>query len=1036
MSKYNELVKKLKEIFQIDRPELDFGIYRILNSKADDINDYLDKQLKQKIILTLATAGNANKEELEIQLNEAIKGAEALGVDADSVPKVQDLKKQIVDVSKGGNEHENTVFTHLLTFFSRYYDSGDFVSKRRYKGDTYAIPYAGEEVMLHWANKDQYYIKSGENFANYSFKLEDGRKVSFKLLSADTAKDNRKDNDVDRRFVLIEPHVRLLKDDDSNEYEEEFQPVSVTNKNDNDELIIQFEYKAMKKGTKQINLVDQAVQTINNHKYVQANWIELEQLDPTEKNPNRTILEKHLTTYTQRNTADYFIHKDLGGFLSNELDFYIKNEVMNLDNVQNAEIFADIEKQLRMIQCLRSIALDIIAFLAQIENFQKNLWKKKKFVTGVEYLITLNKIPNEILSLVISNQTQIKQWQKLGLINKDDDLSITYLLKNKSSLMVDTFLFDDKFKESILSNLDIIDDSIDGLLFHSDNYHALNLIEKKYNSAIDCIHIDPPYNTFSSGFLYKNNYQHSSWLSLMESRLKKSRNLLSDQSCYQAHIDENEYEELYKLFELENFNYQSTVLWDKKNPMMGGKGVAIQHEYIIWCSNSDEPFPTKNDNVLSMLEYKDKLFKQYGKINEQCRTDFAKWVQSNKKLTGGEKAYKYIEDDGSVYRHVAMTWPNPNKAPDKFFIPLIHPKTGKECAVPTRGWSRSPEKLKELIDKNEMVFGEDHKTIPQRKIFLTTNSRKPLASVINNGKKGKAELENMGLEFSYCHPISLYEDILYAGLRGKNQGLILDFFAGSGTTAQAIMSLNLFDDGSRKYILMEHGEYFNRVTKPRLIKSVFSLDWKKSIPQNCSQMEHIIKVVSLESYEDTLNNLEIKKPQQTDDLFGALNEEVKSDYLINYMLETESKASLLSIDDFKKPFDYKMNIAVDSAGASEEKNINLVETFNYLIGLHVKTIESNIERGFVRIEGILPNSEKALILWRDCEKIQYEDFTKFANRFDLFAKEKTFDVIYVNGDHNLPTAFTSDDDKITRTLKLRQIEPEFLELMFASEERQ
>ena len=156
MSKYNELVKKLKEIFQIDRPELDFGIYRILNSKADDINDYLDKQLKQKIILTLATAGNANKEELEIQLNEAIKGAEALGVDADSVPKVQDLKKQIVDVSKGGNEHENTVFTHLLTFFSRYYDSGDFVSKRRYKGDTYAIPYAGEEVMLHWANKDQY----------------------------------------------------------------------------------------------------------------------------------------------------------------------------------------------------------------------------------------------------------------------------------------------------------------------------------------------------------------------------------------------------------------------------------------------------------------------------------------------------------------------------------------------------------------------------------------------------------------------------------------------------------------------------------------------------------------------------------------------------------------------------------------------------------------------------------------------------------------------------------------------------------------
>src|SRR3546814_15140787 len=76
-------------------------------------------------------------------------------------------------------------------------------SDLRYKGDTYAIPYAGEEVMLHWANKDQYYTKSGENFSNYSFKLEDGRTVHFRLAAADTAKDNRKDNDKERRFALV-----------------------------------------------------------------------------------------------------------------------------------------------------------------------------------------------------------------------------------------------------------------------------------------------------------------------------------------------------------------------------------------------------------------------------------------------------------------------------------------------------------------------------------------------------------------------------------------------------------------------------------------------------------------------------------------------------------------------------------------------------------------------------------------------------------------------------------------------------------------
>lgn len=166
-----------------------------------------------------------------------------------------------------------------------------------------------------------------------------------------------------------------------------------------------------------------------------------------------------------------------------------------------------------------------------------------------------------------------------------------------------------------------------------------------------------------------------------------------------------------------------------------------------------------------------------------------------------------------------------------------------------------------------------------------------------------------------------------------------------------------------------------------------------------------------------------------------MNESVANEYLIKYMLETESKGSLLSTDNFKKPFNYEMDIATDSAGATERKNIDLVETFNYLIGLHVKSIESNIERGYVRVEGMLPTGERTLILWRDCDKIGYEELNKYANRFDLYAKENTFDVIYINGDHNLPTAFTVDeeDGEIVRSLKIRQIEPEFLNLMFAEE---
>lgn len=487
MSKYNELVKKLKEIFQIDRPELDFGIYRILNSRADEINDYLDNKLKSKIQTALADAGNANKADLEQQLQAVIKATTEAGFEPDQSPKVQALKKQIAETATGASEHENAVFSHLLTFFSRYYDNGDFISKRRYKGDTYAIPYAGEEVMLHWANKDQYYIKSGENFANYAFKLDDGRKVSFKLLSADTAKDNRKDNDADRRFVLIEPHTRTKLDEDGEEFEQNYQPVEVVKATEiingesveTEELVIHFEYKAMKKGTKQDALVQTAIATILSDSQVQQYWADLSKRAPTESNPSRTELERHLTTYTQRNTADYFIHKDLGGFLCNELDFYIKNEVMNLDNVQNAEVFASIEKQLRMIQCLRAVANELISFLCQLEEIQKNIWQKRKFVVSSEYCLTLDLVPESLFEDIVANPKQWDQWKTLKVIELEAQANISFLQQNMS-LMVDTSLYSRSFKETLLNAIDNIDDFISGILINSENYQAVNLMAKRY----------------------------------------------------------------------------------------------------------------------------------------------------------------------------------------------------------------------------------------------------------------------------------------------------------------------------------------------------------------------------------------------------------------------------------------------------------------------------------------------------------------------------------------------------------------------------
>jgi adenine-specific DNA-methyltransferase len=142
------------------------------------------------------------------------------------------------------------------------------------------------------------------------------------------------------------------------------------------------------------------------------------------------------------------------------------------------------------------------------------------------------------------------------------------------------------------------------------------------------------------------------------------------------------------------------------------------------------------------------------------------------------------------------------------------------------------------------------------------------------------------------------------------------------------------------------------------------------------------------------------------------------------------------VQDFKKPFDFTLNIAVESAGAFERRKIDLVETFNYLIGLRVKQIDAQLERGFVTVAGTLPTGETCLVLWRDCEKLDYEGITKLCDKLAINPADNEYDVVYINGDHNIPTVLTqtAEEGGATRVLKLRQIEPEFLERMFSTED--
>ena len=291
--------------------------------------------------------------------------------------------------------------------------------------------------------------------------------------------------------------------------------------------------------------------------------------------------------------------------------------------------------------------------------------------------------------------------------------------------------------------------------------------------------------------------------------------------------------------------------------------------------------------------------------------------------------------------------------------------------------------------------------------------------------------------FDFPKAKKLVEDAIRSCGAAEPESITLDFFAGSGTTGEAVLRIGRETKASHRFILVEQGSYFDSVVKPRILKVVYSADWKDGKPTAPDTgISQCIKVIKLESYEDTLNNLQLRRDAKQGETLSLLNQQTQDDYLLNYMLDIESRDSLLSVQDFNKPFEYTLNVAVDSAGAFEPRNIDLVETFNYLIGLRVRHIDAQPERGFVTVTGTLPSGESCLVLWRDCEILNYEGVSKLCDRLAINPADNEFDVVYINGDHNIPTVLTqtAEEGGATRVLKLRQIEPEFLQRMFSVED--
>ena len=384
-------------------------------------------------------------------------------------------------------------------------------------------------------------------------------------------------------------------------------------------------------------------------------------------------------------------------------------------------------------------------------------------------------------------------------------------------------------------------------LLEGDNLHSLYLLEKTHKGKIDLISIDPPYNRGKDDFRYddaivddEDGYKHSKWLSFMNKRLIQAKKLLSDTGIITINIDEHEIAPLTMLME-EIFGAQNnlgTIIWNKQNPKGDAHRISTMHEYIlVFANNYDclkelEGFGSrKKPNAKAIIAKAKQLYAQVGKkkvpteVNslakiygypkeilkdmkveytlEMVNKEFASWLRKQD-FSSGEKAYKYIDDSGRVYRGVSMAWPNKKKAPDNYFIPLIHPITGKETPVPARGWRNPPKTMEKLLKENKIIFGADETKQPERKYYLDENMTENTPSIYNNADSADSYMNKIGISFEYPKPISEVK-YLIQNLH-PNPKIVLDFFAGSATTGHAVLEVNEEEDKDIQYVLCTNNQ--------------------------------------------------------------------------------------------------------------------------------------------------------------------------------------------------------------------------------------
>ena len=595
--------------------------------------------------------------------------------------------------------------------------------------------------------------------------------------------------------------------------------------------------------------------------------------------------------------------------------------------------------------------------------------------------------------------------------------------------MLDTRHFNDDFTDRLLKALSdaaSLDEQLDGLLIHSENFQALNLLDTRYRRQVQCVYIDPPFNTDASPILYKNGYKSSAWISLMENRLSATQPLLTRDGVLVAAIDDEQQRELSFLLST-IFNDRILGTFSVRTNPSGRPtqtGYSVAHEYLIYAGRG------QNSAIGRMPPTK----KQAARFSECDERGPFEWRNLRREGSGADRAarptlYYPIYIKGAAIRIPKMKW---KTSAEEWIIQeesladeqVVFPDN--ENGVQKRWrweWKRVMNSLSDVAVRKDRS-GHDYvyyKRRPHREGVVSISCW--FDAKYSAVEHGTALLKALFGESVFSYPKSIHAvmDSIRIGGAQRKDACVIDYFAGSGTTGHAVINLNREDGGRRKYILVECGHHFDTVILPRIKKVIYSSDWKGGKPISRKGISQFCKYVRLESYEDTLDSLEVTETSHAQAELLAENPTLAEDYRLRYSLGVEtSRSTCLLGKDFKDPFLYTLSVVRD--GARRRVQVDLPETFNFLIGLRLESWRK-ID-GILAITGTDAEGQKCLILWRNLAETDHDALDTW---FDLNREQFTasLDRIYVNGDHTLNAM-----QRPGETWTAATIEPALRRLMF------